>query len=112
MTGDEIKALRRTLDVTARKLGAALGVDQATVLAWEREELFPTKKHVDAMRAMLEKGAGAEPAQAKPAPALFAALSDPAVWLLFRKILANSELRAEVEKLAARYADPAEGAAR
>ena len=44
MTGDEIKALRRALDVTARKLGAAIGVGQATVLALEREELFPTKR--------------------------------------------------------------------
>jgi transcriptional regulator with XRE-family HTH domain len=108
MTGDEIKALRSTLDCTARDLGTALGVDQATVLAWEREELFPTKRHVEAMRALLEKGPGAVPASRAKAQSPFEALADPAVWRLFRKILAHAELRRGVEKLASSYDDPNE----
>src|SRR5262245_36073885 len=109
MTGSEIKALRRTLDVTARKLGEALGVDQATVLAWEREELFPTKRHVDAMRALGKKADDAKPrATSDTRGAPLAALADPAVWRLFRKLLAHADLRAEVLKLADKYADPAD----
>lgn len=118
MTGDEIKGLRRALDLTARRLGEALGVDQATVLAWEREELFPTKKHVEAMRALEKRGRQAEagavmprggPAKDDPArgDAAWAALADPGVWRLFRKIAAHPELRAAVEEAAAKYADPA-----
>jgi transcriptional regulator with XRE-family HTH domain len=100
MTGDEIKALRRALDLTARKLGEALGVDQATVLAWEREELFPTKQYVEAMRALVDEG-GRERSPLQ-------VLADPGVWRLFRKIVAHPALRAEVERAAAKYADPAE----
>lgn len=106
MTGPEIKALRRDLDCTARDLGAVLGVDQATVLAWEREELFPTKRHSEAMRALAEKGRGAVPASGSEERPPFEALADPAVWKLFRKILAHAELRRAVEKLADEFDDP------
>jgi transcriptional regulator with XRE-family HTH domain len=114
MTGDEIKALRRALDLTARKLGAALGVDQATVLAWEREELFPTKRHVEAMRALLERGGeganGARTDDEKEAgpTSPWRALADPGMWRLIRKIMAYPRLRGEVAELAAKYVDPAE----
>lgn len=124
MTGDEIKALRRTLDLTARKLGGALGVDQATVLAWEREELFPTKRHVDAMRRLLEdaaKGRANDPGDTERADAAIAvtktsagagavtkALADPAFWRLVRKLAAHPALREKVEKAAEPFEDPAE----
>lgn len=129
MTGDEIKAVRRTLDWTARKLGEALGIDQATVLAWEREELFPTKRHVAAMQGLLERssaaGGGDEGSRATGGgetrgsgsgergagggdAVVWGGLADPAVWRLFRKVLASEELRAEVERLAERYPDPAD----
>ena len=126
MTGDEIKALRRTLDWTARKLGEALGIDQGTVLAWEREDLFPTKRHVAAMGALLERsraaGGGDEGSGARGGgetggsgsearggdAAVWGGLADPAVWRLFRKVLASEELRAEVERLAERFPDPAD----
>lgn len=117
MTGDEIKALRRELDLTARKLGEALGVDQATVLAWEREELFPTKRHAEAMRGLAEKAAAEKAAteekDAAPAggrrPPSWGALADPRVWRLLRKLLAYPELLTQVEELAEKYADPADG---
>lgn len=118
MTGDEIKALRRALDLTARKLGEALGVDQATVLAWEREELFPTKRYVEAMCALaktgeegMREGGASEKEETgeegRRGPAPWSALADPGVWRLFRKLVAYPELRAEVEELARKYADPA-----
>ncbi|MBK8256055.1 MAG: helix-turn-helix domain-containing protein [Polyangiaceae bacterium] len=108
MTGEEIKALRRKLDITARQLGERLGVDQKTVLAWEREEIFPTKKHVEAMHAQTADGAVTSP---KPGvhsvPSIWNDLSNPAVWKLFRKILAHDELREKVTQLAENYEDPA-----
>ena len=123
MTGDEIKALRRALDLTARKLGEALGVDQATVLAWEREELFPTKRYVEAMRTLaksggegMREGGGSEKGgsekeetgeEGRRERAPWLALADPGVWRLFRKLVAYPELRADVEELARKYADPA-----
>lgn len=118
MTGDEIKALRRELDLTARKLGEAIGVDQATVMAWEREELFPTKRYVEAMQALRlkaredgvieakEKRAGRPEGERSGMP--WGALADPGVWRIFRKLAAYPELRGEVEALAEKYADPAE----
>ena len=108
MTGDEIRALRRALDVTARKLGETLGVDQATVLAWEREELFPTKRHVEAMRALsAARGAKGDASAARSDGEAMKGLADPALWALVRKLLAFEELRADVEALAAKYPDPA-----
>ena len=44
MTPDELKALRKELSCTAKELAAALGIEQATVLAWEKGDLFPTKQ--------------------------------------------------------------------
>jgi DNA-binding transcriptional regulator YiaG len=115
MSPDEIKALRKELGCTARELAGALGLEQQTVMAWEREELFPTKRHCDAMEELQKRGPSAIPR--KPRKKLanltpMAALAEPDVWRLFRKLLAHAELRAEVEKLAARYDDPAEDQAR
>ena len=121
MTGDEIKALRRALDLTARKLGEAIGVDQATVLAWEREELFPTRRHVEAMRGLLENtaeekagaksrgepGGDGKEKEKSGEDGVWREMADPEVWRLFRKVLAFEELRAEVMRLAERYPDPA-----
>ena len=55
MTGKDILALRSARGLSARKLGEALGVDAKTVLAWEREEMFPTKRHTEALLALLQE---------------------------------------------------------
>lgn len=115
MTGDDIKALRRALDLSAKKLAEALGVDQATVLAWEREELFPTKRHAEAMSALAARAATEPDAPAleatskrrEPDRLIAQALTDPEVWALFRKLLAHPTLRAEALSLAKKYDDPA-----
>mgnify|MGYP002140346735 CR=1 FL=1 len=56
MTPEEIKALRQELGCTARELSAALGIEQETVLAWEKAELFPTKRLVGKMEELRKLG--------------------------------------------------------
>jgi transcriptional regulator with XRE-family HTH domain len=110
MSPDDIKALRRELSCTARELAAALSLDQETVLAWERGELFPTKRYVEMMEELRKRGAAAIPRKRKKGAAVtpMAALADPGLWLLVRKIVGHPELRSAVEKLAESYGDPAD----
>jgi transcriptional regulator with XRE-family HTH domain len=108
---DELKELRKELACTAKELAGALGLEQATVLAWEKGELFPTKQWIDKMEALRAKGKGAIPRKARgPAQAQdpMKVLADPALWGLVRKLVAHKKLRDEVQKLAEPYADPAE----
>jgi len=107
VTGDDIKALRKDLACTAKELAAALGVDQATVLAWEKAELFPTKAYVDMMSELRAKGGGAIPRKARAGVDPIKSLGDPLVWELLRKIAAHKKLRDEVARLAEKYPDPA-----
>lgn len=109
MLPDEIKALRAELKCTAKELAGALGLEQKVVMAWESGELFPTKRHVDLMETLREKGPTAIPKKPKGKdPSPFAVLADPALWGVVRKLLAHRKLRDEVVKLAAEYADPSE----
>ena len=106
MTPDEIKALRKELSCTAKELAGALGVEQATVLAWEKAERFPTKAFVDRMQELKARGPSAVPRKARGGDPV-KSLADPLVWELLRKIAAHRKLRDEVTKLAANYPDPA-----
>jgi transcriptional regulator with XRE-family HTH domain len=106
VTPDALKALRKELGCTAKELALALGLEQATVLAWERGELFPTKNYVDAMETLREKGAGAIPKRSKGGDPV-KTLADPLFWELVRKLAAHKPLRDEAAKLAAGYPDPA-----
>jgi transcriptional regulator with XRE-family HTH domain len=111
VTPDEIKALRAALKCTAKELAAALELEQSTVMAWEKGELFPTKQYVDKMEAFRAKGPSAIPRKAKGAAVSpIVAMKDPLVWELLRKIAAHKKLRDEVAKLAEKYADPADDA--
>jgi transcriptional regulator with XRE-family HTH domain len=111
VTPEEIKTLRKELRCTAKELAAALELDQATVLAWEAAQLFPTKQYIDKMEALRAKGAGAIPRKAKGKQVSpMAAMNDPLVWALFRKLCAHKALRDAVAKMAEMYADPAEEA--
>ncbi len=107
MTPDEIKALRKELACTAKELAGALALEQGTVLAWERAELFPTKQHVERMNSLRAAGPGAIPRKSKGASPM-KALADPSVWELVRKIVAHKKLRDEAARLAAGYPDPAD----
>jgi transcriptional regulator with XRE-family HTH domain len=105
MAPDEIKALRKDLSCTAKELAQAMGIEQATVLAWEKGELFPTKQFVDKMNALRARGPAAIPKKAR-GEAPMKVLADPVLWELVRKLAAHKKLRDEVVKLASAYADP------
>lgn len=105
MSPEDLKALRKDLGCTAKELAAALGIEQSTVLDWEKGELFPTKPYIDKMMALKAKGPAAIPKKSK-GEAPMKVLADPALWELLRKIVAHKKLRDEVVKLAAPYADP------
>jgi len=107
MSPDEIKALRKELSCTAKELAGALGVDQATVLSWERADLFPTKAYVARMLELRAKGPAAIPRKSKGSGDPMKSLTDPQLWELVRKLAAHRKLREEVLKLAERYPDPA-----
>lgn len=107
MTPEELKDLRKELSCTAKELAQALGIEQATVLAWEKGELFPTKAYVDKMAALRAKGPTSIPKKAKAGEPPMKVLADPALWELVRKLAAHKKLRDEVTKLAASYPDPA-----
>ena len=108
MTPAEIKDLRRELSCTAKELAASIGVDQATVLAWERRSLFPTKAFIDKMTGLRAKGPGAVLRKSKAVHDPVKSLADPQVWAILRKIAVHPRLRDDVAKLAENYPDPAE----
>jgi transcriptional regulator with XRE-family HTH domain len=112
MDADELKALRKELGVTARDLAATLGVEQETVLEWERGELFPTKAHVDKLEELRRAGPGSVPKRAKKGASPLELLADPAIWTLLRKLLVHDSLRREVLRLAEKHPDPLDGAGR
>ena len=111
MTADEIKALRKELRCTSRELAEAIGVDLAVVMAWEDEEMFPTKRHVKQMEALRARGPGAVPRKRRgrnPTASPMKLLADPEVWSLFRKLLVHAELRERAIELGSHYPEPEE----
>jgi transcriptional regulator with XRE-family HTH domain len=109
VTPDEIKALRKDLACSAKELAHVLGIEQATVLAWEKGDLFPTKQYVDKMAELRARGPSAIPRKAR-GDSPMKVLADPALWELVRKIVAHKKLRDEVAKLASAYPDPKDSA--
>jgi transcriptional regulator with XRE-family HTH domain len=105
MTPEALKQLRKELACTAKDLATTLGIEQGTVLAWEKGELFPTKQFVDKMEALRAKGPSSILRKAKGADPM-QSLGDPELWELFRKLLAHKKLRDDVKKLAVSYKDP------
>jgi len=111
MSPEEIKELRKKLECTAKELATTLGLEQDTVLAWERGDLFPTKRYVSQMQALEAKGKGAiarKPRKNARPTTPMAVLADPETWKLIRKLCTNAELRREAQKLAEAYPDPAD----
>jgi transcriptional regulator with XRE-family HTH domain len=104
VTPDDIKQLRKELGCTARDLATTLGIEQKEVLAWEAGELFPTKRFVDQMKALREKGPGAVLKSAKGKNVTPTdRLSDPAFWAIVKKLLLHPPLYEQVSKLAEKY---------
>lgn len=106
MTPDDLRALRKELHCTAKELGLTLGLEPETVSAWERGDMFPTKASIERMQALRAQGPDAIVRKRRPTNTPFAALADPELWTLVRKLIAHTELRKAVAKLAAKYADP------
>ncbi len=110
MTPDDIKALRKELGCTARDLATTLGLEQKEVLAWEAGELFPTKRYVDQMQTLRDKGPSAVLKAAKgKAVAPTDRVSDPAFWAIVKKLLLHPALYDQVSKLAERFEDEKKG---
>lgn len=112
---EEIQKLRKELACTARELATTLGVDPKEVAGWESGELFPTKRYVEAMAGLRERGPSSiarAPRGKAAAKTGSARLADPALWLVVRKLLENPPLFEQVLKLAEKYPDPAEPAAK
>jgi predicted transcriptional regulator len=107
MTPDEIKQARKDLSCTAKDLAGALGIEQSTVMAWEKGDLFPTKQYVDRIVALVQKGPSAIPKKSKVTTDPMKMLADPELWKLLRKLMAHKKLRDDVSKMAEGYADPA-----
>lgn len=107
MTPEDIKQFRKELGCTARDLATTLGLEQKDVLAWEAGELFPTKRHVDAMQALKAKGPSAVLKTTKgKAVAPADRLSDPAFWAIVKKLALHPSFYDQVSKLAGQYGDP------
>lgn len=111
MLPEEIQKIRKELGCTARELATTLGVDPKELAAWEAGELFPTKKHVEALSTLRERGPSAivrAPRGKAPVKTGAQRLADPALWKVVRKLLEHPVLFEEVLKLAEKYPDPAE----
>lgn len=112
MSPEEIKQLRKDLNLTARQLAESIKAETEDVWAWETGERFPTKRFVTKMLSL--KKAGSTKARAigtpkastpsKPSEGL-QRLADPLMWELVRKLVQHPELFAKVVDLAKNYHD-------
>jgi transcriptional regulator with XRE-family HTH domain len=108
VTPEDLKQLRKELGCTARDLATTLGIEQKEVLAWEAGELFPTKRFVDQMNTLRAKGPSAVLKTSKgKAVAPTDRLSDPAFWIVVKKLLLHPPLYEQVSKLAEGFGDDA-----
>lgn len=106
MTPEDIKQLRKELGCTARDLATTLGIEQKEVLSWEAGELFPTKKLVDQLKALRDKGPSAIVKSARgKAAAPTDRLGDPAFWSIVKKLALHPAFYEQVAKLAAQYTE-------
>lgn len=110
MLPQDIKKLREELECTARELADTLKLDQLTVLAWEKGELFPTKRFVKQMEALRKQGPGSivriRRGRSKKKTGM-ARLDDPKLWEVVRKLVEHPELFDQVARLADAFEDPA-----
>lgn len=106
MTPEDIKQLRKELGCTARDLATTLGIEQKEVLSWEAGELFPTKKLVDQLKVLRDKGPSAIVKSGRgKATAPSDRIGDPAFWAIVKKLALHPAFYDQVSKLAAQYGD-------
>ena len=109
MTPEALKQLRTELKCTAKELARTLGLEQATVLAWEKGELFPTKAIIGEMESLRSRGPAAIARVTKKKDEPLRVLADGDFQVLLRKLLAHKALRDAAAKLAESYGDPLDG---
>lgn len=114
MSPEEIKQLRKDLNLSARQLATSIKAETEDVWAWETGERFPTKRFVTRMLALRKTGAkqpSATPVKSAtaqaPGPTALARLADPDLWALVRKLVQHPALFDSVLALAKQYPDPA-----
>jgi transcriptional regulator with XRE-family HTH domain len=103
---EDLKALRSELKCTAKELARTLGLEQATVLAWEKGELFPTKAVIGQMGELRARGPAAIVRVSKKRDEPLRVLGDADFQVLLRKLLAHKALRDAAAKLSESYDDP------
>lgn len=110
VTPDEIRALRKSLKCTMQELADALGIEARVVMEWEDGEMFPTRRHVEKMKALSTEGPSAVPRKGRRRAAEsltpMQVLADPELWRLVRKLLCHAELRKRALELAETYDEP------
>lgn len=106
MSPEAIKALRAELACTAKELAKTLGLEQGTVLGWERGESFPTKAIIGEMNALRARGPSSIVRASKKHHAPLRVLADQDFQRLLRKLLAHEALRKSAAALAEGYTDP------
>ncbi len=104
MNAEDIKALRKELNLTQRSVAEALDIDVALVRDWEASEQFATKAHCVQLEG-LRKNPPLPKSKKTRTP--MQVLTDAKFWELHRKLLAHPALYAACEKLANEYSDPA-----
>jgi len=119
---EEIKQLRKDLNLSARELATNIKAETEDVWAWETGERFPTKRFVTRMLALRKTGGSkaaaggskqpvatpAKPASARAAdPTGLVRLADPELWTLVRKLVQHPALFDKALALAKEHADPA-----
>lgn len=113
MSPEEIKALQKELRCTAGELARALKVEPKTIVLWESGELFPTKKHVEQMHELRERGPDAVPRLPRGksrGPTGLGRLAEPKLWEIVRKLAAHPAFFDQVAKLAESYDEPSDSA--
>ncbi len=106
----DIKKLREELECSTRELADTLKTEQLTVMAWEKGELFPTKRFVKQMELLRKQGPGSivriRRGRSKQKTGM-ARLDDPKLWEVVRKLVEHPGLFDQVAKLADGFEDPA-----
>jgi putative transcriptional regulator len=58
MTGQQLKRLRKRLDLTQKQLGVELGVTENTIARWERDEVKMGEPAAKLLRTLKRKPGG------------------------------------------------------
>lgn len=101
MSPSDIAALRAALGLNPLQLADRLQVDPRLVLQWESGDRFPTKKHCQMMRKLVDVQASALPMA--PPPAAPPPPTDPPIEAMVRRLLDDPRFLAALRDLVATH---------